>query len=140
MQFYIVQGRTFHDSIIDKNEKRINSMLARHYVINDTLYKSLWNALKDAANNKDRELYLTLNDSIDTIAKTYTNFESYTIPEAHREVYRTIGGTPHLDQNYTVFGEVIDGLNIVDSIAANKVDQNNRPINDIRIVSIHLKN
>ncbi|WP_315819937.1 peptidylprolyl isomerase [Paraflavitalea speifideaquila] len=40
------------------------------------------------------------------------------LPIAHREVYKTIGGVPHLDQNYTIFGEVIKGLAVIDSIAA----------------------
>lgn len=55
------------------------------------------------------------------------------IPAAHREVYKTIGGTPHLDMNYTVFGEVESGLEVVDKIAAAPRDGNNRPINDIKM-------
>ncbi|NVN93696.1 MAG: peptidylprolyl isomerase [Bacteroidetes bacterium] len=47
------------------------------------------------------------------------------------KAYTTIGGTPHLDNNYTVFGEVIDGLNVIDKIAAVTTDKNNRPLNDI---------
>ena len=43
-----------------------------------------------------------------------------TIPDEQKEVYKTIGGTPHLDQNYTVFGEVIEGLNVIDKIASVK--------------------
>ena len=60
------------------------------------------------------------------------------IPAAQRPVYQTTGGTPHLDQNYTVFGEVISGLNVVDSIAAVKTDQNDRPVEDIKIVKARL--
>lgn len=60
------------------------------------------------------------------------------IPAAQRSVYQTAGGTPHLDQNYTVFGEVISGLNVVDSIAAVKTDQNDRPLDDIKIVKARL--
>lgn len=55
------------------------------------------------------------------------------LPVAHREVYKTIGGTPHLDMNYTVFGEVESGLEIVDKIAAAARDSNNRPFMDIRM-------
>lgn len=55
------------------------------------------------------------------------------LPLAHREVYKTIGGTPHLDMNYTVFGEVESGLAVVDKIASAARDSNNRPFTDIRI-------
>lgn len=55
------------------------------------------------------------------------------LPLAHREVYKTIGGTPHLDMNYTVFGEVESGFEVVDKIAAAARDSNNRPFTDIRM-------
>lgn len=55
------------------------------------------------------------------------------IPLAQREVYKTIGGTPHLDQNYTVFGEVVKGLRMVDNICTVKIDGNNRPLTDIKM-------
>jgi peptidyl-prolyl cis-trans isomerase B (cyclophilin B) len=55
------------------------------------------------------------------------------IPEAHRVIYRTIGGTPNLDENYTVFGEVVSGLDVIDKIAHMKRDENNRPLTDIRM-------
>ena len=51
-----------------------------------------------------------------------------------RKIYQTIGGKPHLDGNYTVFGEVIDGLAVVDSIAKQARDANNRPLKDIKMV------
>ncbi len=50
-----------------------------------------------------------------------------------RQVYSTIGGTPHLDGEYTVFGIVVEGLEVVDSIAAVKTDQTNRPLEDISV-------
>ncbi|MHB1179136.1 MAG: peptidylprolyl isomerase [Daejeonella sp.] len=55
------------------------------------------------------------------------------IPKSQREVYRTIGGTPHLDGNYTVFGELVQGLELVDTIAAVKTSAADRPIEDISI-------
>lgn len=53
-----------------------------------------------------------------------------------RELYKTIGGTPHLDMNYTVYGEVIEGLNVLDSIAVVKCDKYDRPLEDVRIISV----
>ncbi len=59
------------------------------------------------------------------------------LPLAHREVYKTIGGTPHLDSAYTVFGEVIKGLNVIDSIAGVATGGRqgaDRPLRDVRII------
>lgn len=61
------------------------------------------------------------------------NAKNIRISEAHRLVYRTVGGTPFLDMNYTVFGEVESGIEVVDKIAATAKDVNNRPLQDIRM-------
>jgi Peptidyl-prolyl cis-trans isomerase (rotamase) - cyclophilin family len=55
------------------------------------------------------------------------------IPFSHRQVYKTIGGAPHLDMNYTVFGEVESGIEVVDKIAGAARDSNNRPFTDIHM-------
>lgn len=63
------------------------------------------------------------------------------IPAAQREVYKTLGGTPHLDLNYTVFGEVISGLPVIDSIAAVPTSGGmggDRPVKDVRIIKARL--
>jgi cyclophilin family peptidyl-prolyl cis-trans isomerase len=63
------------------------------------------------------------------------------IPAAQRAVYRTAGGSPHLDQNYTVFGYVVVGLDVVDKIAAaatSKDEDRDRPLADIRIMKARL--
>jgi len=52
---------------------------------------------------------------------------------AQREVYKTLGGSPHLDGNYTVFGEVFSGLSVIDSIAKQPRDAANRPLKDIQM-------
>lgn len=50
------------------------------------------------------------------------------------EVYKTTGGTPHLDGSYTVFGEVLEGLDVVEKIQRTTTDSHDRPVNDIRII------
>ncbi len=54
--------------------------------------------------------------------------------EAQKLTYTTVGGTPHLDTGYTVFGEVVEGIEVVDSIADVATDNRNRPVEDIRII------
>ncbi len=51
-----------------------------------------------------------------------------------RNMYKTIGGTPHLDNGYTVYGELVSGFDILDAIAAVKVGQSDRPVTDVRIL------
>ncbi len=63
------------------------------------------------------------------------------IPAEQREAYKTVGGIPHLDQNYTVYGEVLKGLDVVDKIAAvptSKGTDRNRPLEDVKIISAKL--
>jgi cyclophilin family peptidyl-prolyl cis-trans isomerase len=63
------------------------------------------------------------------------------IPVAHREVYKAIGGTPHLDQGYTAFGEVVRGLEVVDKIAYTPTSSGpdrDRPVQDVRIITARL--
>jgi cyclophilin family peptidyl-prolyl cis-trans isomerase len=57
----------------------------------------------------------------------------FRLPEYQRDVYKTLGGAPHLDRNYTVFGEVVKGIELVDQIAALLTDPNDRPNQDVRM-------
>lgn len=63
------------------------------------------------------------------------------LPPEHRTVYKTLGGAPHLDQNYTVFGEVIKGLEVIDSIASTATSGRpggDRPLSDMKIIRARL--
>lgn len=133
MQFYIVQGKVHNDSLLEVAEGRINGWLGTHYFKNDSANIALTDALSQAEEDEDWDLHTQLNDSIQALAKEYVNFEKYAIPESQKVVYKSIGGTPHLDQNYTVFGEVVKGLEFVDSIASVQTGIYDRPVTDIRI-------
>lgn len=76
---------------------------------------------------------------LDNLEKT--RLEGRSIPLVQREVYKTLGGTPQLDQNYTVFGEVVKGLEVVDKIAGvetSKGPDRDRPLEDVRIIHAQL--
>lgn len=133
-QFYIVQGKILNDSLLDRAETRINGWLAEYYIKREPEYRAKLDSLKTAIEVEDMDTFAKLNTEFEALAKEYKGFETYKIPEAHREVYRTLGGTPHLDQNYTVFGEVVSGLSVVDTIAGVDTDSMDRPMLDVRIL------
>ena len=66
---------------------------------------------------------------LDTLEQT--RLKGRKIPEWQREYYKSTGGVPHLDQNYTVYGEVVTGIDMVDRIAALKKYKNDRPLDDV---------
>lgn len=137
-QFYIVDGKVFNDSLLDKAQGRINEWLAQHYFKKDPANQPLIDSLQLAIEEENLEMYRKFSDSINELAKNYSDFDTYAIPEKHRKIYKTIGGTPHLDQNYTVYGEVVEGLDVVDSISAVSTGEFDRPIVDVRILSIKI--
>ena len=76
--------------------------------------------------------------------KTYTDMQMdsmerqmfTTFSDAQRDAYATVGGVPHLDAQYTVFGEVIEGLEIVDLIAGVETGKNDRPVEDVKVIKM----
>ena len=132
-QFYIVQGTTFSDSQLNQMEQRINTQAKqsyiRNYISNTPSVKSKLDSLqksRDRAgiNKLIAEIEKSEKANIDAVA-------SFKYSAKQREIYKTIGGAPHLDGAYTVFGEVIEGMNVVDSIAAVKTGKADRPIEDV---------
>ena len=78
-----------------------------------------------------QELQDKLIKETDSIVKAAPD----TLTAEQRQVYSTVGGTPHLDGSYTVFGEVISGMDVVDKIQKVETDRNDRPVEDVKIIS-----
>ena len=82
------------------------------------------------------------DDALDKMQKRLddtTNGQVKLTPEV-RKIYKTKGGLPHLDGQYTVFGEVIEGLDVVERIQNEEVDENGRPLTDVRILRAYVVN
>ena len=75
-----------------------------------------------------------LDSLLTQINSTWRSDCPLTLTDEQREIYTTIGGSPHLDGEYTVFGEVIEGQEVVDAIAAVETDSLDRPINNVAII------
>lgn len=134
-QFYIVQGKTFTDENLAKIEERIKSMNKQGIFYK--LLEGYRDTLAVLQQKGDQEAMMNLQTEImEKVEEEAAKQPEFTIPEEIKEVYRTVGGVPHLDTNYTVFGEVIEGLEIVDQIAAVQCDKNDRPLEDIRILKV----
>ena len=70
----------------------------------------------------------------------FENRSGKVLSARQRQTYKTVGGTPHLDGDYTVFGEVTEGLDIVDKIAAVKTGQMDVPVEPVTIISVTIEN
>ncbi|MCE5347945.1 MAG: peptidylprolyl isomerase [Bacteroidales bacterium] len=135
-QFYIVQGVKLNDSDLITAEQRING----------SIKQALFNKIIIATADSVRQSGKPISDGeIQAIASTkmfqyLTNNPDYKIPEVQRNIYKTIGGVPRLDGTYTVFGEVIEGLDVIDKIASVSTDIDDKPLNDIKIIKIKILN
>jgi peptidyl-prolyl cis-trans isomerase B (cyclophilin B) len=134
-QFYIVQGKTYTSEELDNIEEE-NSRRRIQSKMFDMLnpYQDSLMAMRQRG---DREGFESLIEEIEQRAKeALGDSASFSFPENIREAYSTIGGTPQLDGAYTVFGEVEEGLNVIDSIAAVATDQYDRPVKDIEMTMV----
>ena len=135
-QFYIVQGQVFDSAQLQNFETRLmkncRSVEFKKYLDYDENIETKRKYMY-AAQNGDK---LTCSDIMN---KTKPSVDSmlvkYEFTDEQIKMYTTVGGTPFLDHNYTVFGELIEGWDVLDSISLVKVDKNNRPLEDV-IMSI----
>lgn len=133
-QFYIVQGVKFTDEELNQAEQRINSTAKQNRF--SALMKQTSDSLKLAGKTlTDAEIQEKASIKMYDYLSSY---KEYKIPEDQRTVYKTIGGTPRLDGTYTVFGEVIEGLDIVDKIAGVQTDNTDKPVSDVKILKMKI--
>ena len=136
-QFYIVQGRTFYDTELNNMEK------SNEQKLEGKLFQEIVNTKQDEIKKyrleRSQPKLDALRDSILVeVRKQIQKNPTYKFTQQQRIDYKAVGGTPHLDGDYTVFGEVIEGLDIVEKISKTKTGQNDRPIEDIKVIKAEI--
>jgi len=134
-QFFIVQGKVYRSGELDTLELVANQQ-ARKRAFDEFYYpvKPALDSLKIYDTRTYNAQIREINAKIDSVVRTSSGYFAFT-PE-QREIYTTIGGSPHLDREYSIYGEVIEGFDVIDAIAGQPRDANDRPKNDIRIISV----
>jgi len=133
-QFYIVQGRKYDPKELDIIEKQVNVPLKK--AIQRKYYTPEKKAILDTLRKqkKVKEFREIANKIKQDIAFEWNaNTDKIYMQDEKRQAYTEEGGVHHLDKEYTVFGEVIAGFEVIDKIAALPTDGNDRPLTDVKI-------
>lgn len=130
-QFYIVTGR-------EVNERQLEGMqMQKHQEALQKEFRKLVMENQDSIavlqKNADREGLEALRQKL--IKETEEKVDLTPLPDNLKTEYISNGGTPHLDGTYTVFGEVVKGMDVVEKIEKTETDTSDRPVEDIRIIS-----
>lgn len=130
-QFYIVQGRIFNDAMLNATERSMQIMEILSKPENAAAKLQYTKYLYSGNRTKADSIFNVYGAILDKQPESVPKFK---FTDEQRSLYKTVGGAPHLDGNYTVFGEVYEGMDIVDKIAAVKVDPTyNRPKQDVKM-------
>lgn len=132
-QFYIVTGKKFTPGQLDSMEHQ--AIMRHKQEVFDSLTTSHRDSIMSLRRNRDSAGLQALQDQLVAETERLTANDSVIYTPEMRDVYINQGGTPHLDGSYTVFGRVISGMDVVDKIQKAETDGNDRPIEDIRIIS-----
>lgn len=134
-QFYIVHGKKFSELDMNTVESRMASQLKQSLILK-------YLGRPENAALKERFLYHQKSRNLDSlnyinrqiqpfIDEELKSINPHKFTAEQKQIYSINGGTPHLDGNYTVFGEVIEGLEIIDKIAQVEVAGNSRPVSNV---------
>ncbi|MBO3699612.1 peptidylprolyl isomerase [Roseivirga sp. E12] len=143
-QFYIVHGEKFdNEGLAARADRRqylklsgLFQRMLRSERFPDLTEKYNYHVNKfreDSTYNFNQAQRDLIFNSIEVIEEAFGPQADPGYPDWAKEVYATIGGAPHLDGQYTVFGKVVEGLEVIDQIAGTATNQRDRPLEDIRM-------
>ncbi|MDE7345445.1 MAG: peptidylprolyl isomerase [Muribaculaceae bacterium] len=134
-QFYIVTGKKYIPQQLSRMEEMSVQKQLQAYFMD--LQRQHMDTIRQLRLAKDSVGLENLRQEL--IKETEANVKPVTMTEEQVRDYTTIGGTPHLDGQYTVFGEVLEGMDTVEKIQNAETDGRDRPVEDIRIISIKVE-
>lgn len=134
-QFYIVTGKKIDGRTLEVMEQRANNERKQAYF--RELSRAHMDEIKRLMSEGNRAELDSLRDRLAKI--TEDNVKDEPMPEEIKQTYIEQGGTPHLDGAYTVFGEVIEGMDVVEKIQNEETGSHDRPKTDIRIISMTIE-
>ena len=137
-QFYIVTGRKFTEPQLLGMENKMNEQ--REEAIFDSLARQHMKEIYKMRKAGDNAGLLELQDSLEAQARELADKEEkFRFTPEQIQAYSTIGGAPHLDGSYTIFGEVTEGMEVVNNIEIAKTNRADRPVENIRILKASIE-
>ena len=129
-QFYIVWGKTYKPAELKQMEKQME--MQQEQAIFNRLAKENHDRIMELRRNRDRAGLQELQDELIAETKAISLEQGRPVfTDEQREAYTTVGGTPFLDNQYTVFGEVVQGLDVVEKIQNCETMRGDRPKDDV---------
>ena len=136
-QFYIVTGKVYNDAQLDQMEKQMQ--MRQQQEIFNGLASERRDTIMALRRNRDQAGLQKLQDELIAMTEKQAAEDPAKLTPEQRQAYTTVGGTPHLDGAYTVFGEVIEGMDVIDKIQKVETGAADRPVEDVKIVKMSIE-